>query len=138
GAPVPGIGIGAFDSAGNVLFFAFTPGSAPGFTNMAVSTGFPWTVGKIVISAPAAEGAPEVFILTGKDSRTAGGGGTIQMVSGSLSTRLVSGDNANRGWVEFTLLPVGSGSAMGPIGIGIAASLMGYALYRRQHASTAA
>ena len=138
GAPVPGIGIGAFDSAGNKLFFAFTPTGNPGFTNMAVSTGFPWTTGKIVISAPAALGAPEVFILTGKDSRTAGGGGTIQMVAGSLSTRLASGDNANRGWVELTLLPVGSGSAMGPIGIGIAASLMGYALYRRQHAGTAA
>lgn len=138
GAPAPGVGIGKFTAGGGIAFFTFTPAGNPGFTNMAVSEGFPWTTGMITLSAPAAKGGAEVWMITGKDTRTAGGGGTIQMVSGSLSTRVLTGDNANRGWVQLTLLPTGTASAMGPIGIAMAASLMGYLLYRRQHARTAA
>jgi hypothetical protein len=57
----------------------------------------------ITLSAPDASGAPEIFTITGKDSRTAGGAGTIQLVSGALSQRTSSGPNANRGWVRLVL-----------------------------------
>lgn len=74
----------------------------PGLTNMATSFGGPWTTGMISLSQPSAKGAPEVFVLTGKDTRV-GGVGTIQFVTGALSTRTLSGPNANRGWGSYTL-----------------------------------
>lgn len=106
GGPIPGIGIGKFGAAptGTVSFFVFTPnGTMMGFTNMATSYGYPFTVGQLVISAPLAAGAPEIFTITGMDSRTAGGQGSLQLVSGSLSARTASGPNANRGWVRLNL-----------------------------------
>lgn len=103
-APIPGVGIGKFGPLGTVQFFTFTPAmTMAGFTNMATSNGFPFTTGQIKISAPLAAGAPEIFTITGKDSRTAGGGGTIQMVAGAVSTRALSGPNANRAWVRLNL-----------------------------------
>jgi len=69
-------------------------------TNMATSQAAPWTTGKIVVSMPA---VGEKFTISGKDSRTLGGRGTIQMVSSSLSKRAASGPNANRGWVQLEL-----------------------------------
>jgi hypothetical protein len=72
-------------------------------TNMATSTGFFWTTGMVAVRAPGAAGTPEHFFLSGADNRTAGGAGTVSMVSGSLSLRLASGPNANRGWVRLVL-----------------------------------
>ena len=104
GGPIPGIGIGAFGPNGTVQFFAFTPaGTMAGVTNMATSVAAPFTTGMITLSAPGAAGAPEIFTITGKDSRTAGGAGTIQLVSGALSQRTTSGPNANRAWVRLVL-----------------------------------
>jgi hypothetical protein len=74
-------------------------------TNMALSLGFFWTTGMIAARAPGAAGTPEHFFLSGMSSRTTGGAGVIQMVSGSLSTRMASGPNANRGWVRLNLVP---------------------------------
>jgi hypothetical protein len=111
GGPKPGVGIvkagtGFIHPAGpkgTISAFVFTPGSMTGFTNMASSFGFPWTRNKINLAATLASGGAETWTLTGKDTRTAGGKGTLQLVSGSLSTRTATGDNANRGWVRLEI-----------------------------------
>jgi hypothetical protein len=72
-------------------------------TNMATSVGFPWTTGKIVLSQQSALQVVEKFTITGKDSRTAMGAGTISLVSGALSDRNLSGPNANKSWARYTL-----------------------------------
>jgi hypothetical protein len=72
-------------------------------TNMATSVGFPWTTGKIVISQPSALGSETRFTITGMDSRTPMGAGTISLVSGALSDRRLSGPNANRAWMRYAL-----------------------------------
>jgi len=72
-------------------------------TNMATSVGFPWTTGQIVLSQPSAIGVYEKFTITGKDSRSAMGVGTISLVSGALSDRVLSGPNANKSWARYTL-----------------------------------
>jgi hypothetical protein len=105
-----------------------------GFTNMATSHGFPWTTGMITVQN-AALGAPEIFLLTGMDNRTASGGGTIQLVSGSLSQRAKSGPNANRGWLRLTLSPAAAVPALSPAALAATGGLMllvaGYAMRRR-------
>jgi hypothetical protein len=76
--------------------------SAPFPSNMVTgSKGFPWTTGFITISQPNA-GPAEIFFLSGTDQRVAGSG-NISLVSGALSTRALSGPNANRGWLSLTL-----------------------------------
>jgi hypothetical protein len=72
-------------------------------TNMAVSVGFPWTTGKVVLSQPSALAVAERFTITGKDSRTGMGAGTISLVSGALSNRKLPGPNANKSWARYTL-----------------------------------
>jgi hypothetical protein len=72
-------------------------------TNMAVSVGFPWTTGKVVLSQPSALAVAERFTVTGMDSRTGMGAGTISLVSGALSNRKLSGPNANKSWARYTL-----------------------------------
>jgi hypothetical protein len=74
-------------------------------TNMALSTGAPWSTGLLDVSAPGAAGTPEHFWLSGSDMRTAMGAGTVSLVSGSVSLRTTSGPNANRGWVRLVLEP---------------------------------
>jgi hypothetical protein len=90
-------------AANGTVLMSSKKGSGFALTNMATSVGFPWTTGKVTISAPSAKGAPEVFKLTGKDSRTAMGAGTISLVAGAVSKRPVSGPNANRIWAKYTL-----------------------------------
>jgi hypothetical protein len=67
---------------------------------MASSIGFPWTTGRITISAAGAAGAAEKFVITGMDSRM-NGVGTISLVSGAVSFRNITGTNANRGWLRL-------------------------------------
>jgi hypothetical protein len=88
-------------------------GPGPPLTNMATSNGFPFTAGRISLSAGSAV-PPEAFTLTGMDSRTAGGGGTIQMVAGALSVRPLSGPNANRGWIRLVLTGITAVPTMSP------------------------
>ncbi len=88
-------------------------GPGPPLTNMATSNGFPFTAGRISLSAGSAVPA-EAFTLTGMDSRTAGGGGTIQMVAGALSVRPLSGPNANRGWIRLVLTGITAVPTMSP------------------------
>jgi sugar lactone lactonase YvrE len=91
--------------------FAVTP-------NKATSAGFPWTTGRVQISAPSAAGLPEVFTLTGMDSRV-NGVGTLSLVSGSLSNRADTGPNANRGWLRLNVPEpgalVGAAAALGTL-----------------------
>jgi hypothetical protein len=89
-------------------------------SNMATSAGFPWTTGMLTISQPSAAGTPEVFTITGMDTRM-GGVGTISMVSGSLSDRVTSGANSNRGWARYTLpepgAVLGAAAALAMLGV---------------------
>jgi len=89
-------------------------------SNMATSEGFPWTTGMLTISQPAAKGSPEVFTLTGMDSRV-GGVGTISLVAGALSDRVTTGPNANRSWARYTLpepgAVLGAAAALAMLGV---------------------
>src|SRR5262249_53529042 len=78
------------------------PTARTGFTNMATSTGYPWTTGKITVSAMLATGLPERFVLSGMDGRV-NGVGAISLVSGTLSRRTLSGPNANRAWLVLNV-----------------------------------
>jgi hypothetical protein len=104
-------------------------------TNMAASQPGPWTTGQVIISAPMAAGGGEKFTLEGKDSRTQSGAGTIQLVSGSLSTRLASGFNGNRGWLRLTLTGIPPVPSMSPVGLTATVALIllafGYTMRRR-------
>ena len=102
--------------------------------NAAQSQPGPWTTGQVIITNAAATPA-ETFTLSGRDDRTAGGGGVIQMVSGALSTRAATGPNANRGWVRLKLRSTAPLPSMSPLGLATTAGLMllvaGYAMRRR-------
>jgi hypothetical protein len=107
-------------------------------TNMASSQGWPWTTGRVIISNPAALGGGETFTLSGRDLRTAGGNGTIQMVSGAVSFRPLSGPNANRGWMRLVLgdaLDADEVPSMGLVGMATTVALIllafGYTMRRR-------
>lgn len=106
-------------------------------TNMANSQGGPWTTGQVIISNPLADmGVGEKFTLSGMDSRTALGNGTIQLVAGSVSLRN-TGNNANRGWLRLQLgnAPAALVPSMSMGGIAATVALIvlgfGYAMRRR-------
>jgi hypothetical protein len=98
-------------------------------TNMATSIGFPWTTGMIVISQPSAFGSETRFTITGMDSRTPMGAGTISLVAGALSERAITGPNANRAWARYTLPE--PGAALGAA-VALAALAFGHALAQRR------
>jgi hypothetical protein len=109
-------------------------GTTP-FKNNATSYGGPWTTGQLIISQPAAK-PPEKYTLTGSDQRVNGFGG-ISLVSGSLSNRLVSGPNANRGWLDLYVqaprLPSVSSWGIASLGLGLLGiGAAGLALARRR------
>jgi hypothetical protein len=101
-APVGGVGctMWCVGPLGTIPSSLAVGGPAP--SNMVTgSKGFPWTTGFITVSQPAAV-PPEIFFLSGTDMRVAGVG-NVSLVSGALSTRALSGPNANRGWLSLTL-----------------------------------
>jgi hypothetical protein len=104
--PEPGIQVVAAPTTKGLLtmtaFTAPAPTAMTGLTNMAASTGYPWTTGMLTLSAPLAPGGGEIFMISGMDSRV-GGVGAIQLVSGSLSRRGITGPNANRAWLRLVL-----------------------------------
>ncbi len=112
---------------------AVAPG--PALVNDANSQGGPWTTGTIVVKNGAAVPMNETFTLRGRDQRTANGGGTIQLVSGAVSTRTLTMANANRGWVRLNLTPVDPVPATPWWGIAVIGALVllgfGYATRRR-------
>jgi hypothetical protein len=69
----------------------------------ATSWGFPLTTGQLKISVTAALGDDEIFIRTGVDGRNANGSGIVTLVSGTVSSRTLSGPNANRGWITLKI-----------------------------------
>jgi hypothetical protein len=89
-------------------------------SNMATgSKGFPWTTGFLTVSQPGAV-PPEIFFLSGTDMRVAGVG-NVSLVSGALSSRALSGPNANRGWLSLTLpepsAALGAAGALAMLGL---------------------
>ena len=114
GGPTPGIVIGKFGTNGTVT--AKVPVGGTGFTNMATSFGYPLTTAMLTVSNGAALGA-EIFVLTGNDTRTAGGAGTLSLVTGSLSDRTLSQANANRGWVRLELNPLPAAPSLSIAGL---------------------
>jgi hypothetical protein len=143
GGPKPGVGVvkagsGALHPAGplgTISLFAYTPSGNTGFTNAATSLGFPWTTGMLTIKATLATGGAESWMITGKDQRNASGAGLIQMVSGAMSLRTATFDNANRGWVRLVLIPIPGVPSMSPVGLAATAALLllaaGYTMRRR-------
>jgi hypothetical protein len=123
-------------------FGPWTVASTHGLTNMASSTGFFWTTGRITVSAPNAKGTPENYVLIGNDGRTPGGAGTIQLVAGSLSDRNLSGPNANRGWIRLELTAPSGVPSISSWGLALLSGLMlGTAVvvgYRRSRCAEAA
>jgi hypothetical protein len=91
----------------------------------------------LTIKATAAAGGLESWKITGRDNRNAKGVGTIKMVSGSLSQRTATKDNANRGWVKLVLSrsPEPGVPALSPASLAAMVALMllaaGYAMRRR-------
>jgi hypothetical protein len=109
-----------------------TQAGAPA-NNPAVSYGYPWTTGKITVIAT---GGGEAFVLSGTDQRTPSGQGVVQMVSGALSNRTLSNENANRGWVRIEVGKIPSDTpALSPVAqLGAAGLLIlaaGYVVRRR-------
>lgn len=106
-------------SMGLIAMSAVAGKTAP-ISNMATTEGFPFTTGMLTISQPAAKGSPEVFTLTGMDSRV-GGVGTISLVAGALSDRIATGPNANRSWARYTLpepgAVLGAAAALAMLGV---------------------
>ena len=103
-----------------------------GLANLVLgSKGFPWSTGLITVAAPGTPGGnpPETFFLSGTDMRVSGVG-NISMVSGAVSSRLLSGPNANRGWVSLNLVPE-PGAALGA-GAALAALALCHGLVRRR------
>ena len=104
-------------------------------SNMAMSQGGGWTTGRLTVANPAASPMTETWIISGMDSRTALGGGTIQLVAGAVSARPASGANANRGWVRLVLSPTFPVPSMSMPGIAALVALMvvafGYTMRRK-------
>jgi len=72
--------------------------------NNVLDWGAPYTTGKVTVRAPLAAGGPETFYLQGSDNRV-NGLGSISLVTGGVSARSLAGDNANRGWLNYTVSP---------------------------------
>jgi hypothetical protein len=109
-----------------------------GLPNPATSFGGPWTTGMLTVSVTNNVGpSPEMFILSGSDARAVNGAGAMSLVAGSVSARLLSGPNANRGWLNMQIgAPSGAHVPVMPIAglaaFGALAALTGgYALRKR-------
>jgi hypothetical protein len=106
GAPSPGLFHVTAGPLGSIL--GITPtGLDAGFPNPVTSYGGPWTAGKLTLSVTANLGAStEVVVLSGMDTRDpATGQGSVSLVSGSVSFRSLSSQNANRGWLNLIIEP---------------------------------
>jgi hypothetical protein len=105
---------GGFPASGNIISVGAPVGTAA--INNVSSYGAPWTTGKVTVFAPLALGTAEQFWMQGGDNRV-NGVGTISLVSGGVSHRSVSGDNANRGWLNYTVARIGSAPSISNSGL---------------------
>ena len=71
------------------------------YQSVALVTGFPWTTGRVEVSAAGDSGFPTRLVRSGYDNRTPGGGGTIQMVTPRL-THWAAGSH----WGDIAVLRV--------------------------------
>jgi len=71
------------------------------YRSIAVVTGFPWTTGRVSVSAAGGSGFPTRLVRSGYDNRTPEGGGTIQMVTPRL-THWAAGSH----WGDIAVLRV--------------------------------
>lgn len=130
GTPPPapgGLRNAKLGAAGTVLSVT-SPGLGLGIANPVTSFGGPWTTGMVTIVQSHAVVSTEVFILTGSDNRV-NGIGTISLVAGGLSHRSLAGPNANRGWLNLTV--VGDTPALSGWGLALLAILLAGAGARR-------
>jgi hypothetical protein len=75
----------------------------PGAPNPAVSYGGPGTTGQVIVSARQTnDGGTEKFTITGKDTRVSGVG-ALNLVQAGVSTRFLTGPNANRTYINYTV-----------------------------------
>lgn len=97
---------GSFSGAvtGNGLVTRLDNSLGAGPSNPNFGGGGPWTTGKVELTANSVFSpvTTEHFILSGSDARVSGVG-TLSLVSGATSTRLVTGPNANRGWMNLAI-----------------------------------
>jgi hypothetical protein len=100
------------DAYGNVVAVGAIKG--PGLFNSVISFGAPWTTGLVTVWAPDGN---EMYSLQGSDARDADGLGTISLVAGGVSWRALSDDNANRGWLNYTISRLGSAPSISDSGL---------------------
>ncbi len=74
----------------------------------------------------ARDGSPEIFVISGFDNRTATNHvGSISLVAGAVSDRVLSGPNVNRGWLNLVVKqPFGLVPAMTAPGLAAAIGLL--------------
>jgi hypothetical protein len=127
---IPGVFPVKVTAKGKVTYINTALGGGTGPTNAATSFAGPWTTGMLTVSVTNAAGNPEIFVRTGHDKRNASGVGGIQLISGSVSARTISGPNANRGWITLTI-PEPS-TALGALGALLALAVCHHGLVRRR------
>jgi len=136
-APSPGLFNATIGAGGTILAVTPPSGLGPGAANPATSFAGPWTTGQLTISVTANAGpTPEIFVITGSDGRASDGTGSISLVSGSVSARLLTGPNSNRGWLNLVVGPeIGNVPVMPLYGVaalvGLTALSGAYALRRK-------
>jgi len=106
-APAPPNGIGKFiaNANGTLIGPPISQNTTqPGLPNPVTAYGAPYTTGMLTIQVTALT-TPETFTMTGSDARV-NGVGTLSLVAGSISNRTLSGPNANRAWLNYTVGPI--------------------------------
>ncbi|MGH0032995.1 MAG: hypothetical protein ACQGVC_24650 [Myxococcota bacterium] len=125
-APNPAFSPGVFSMTVSTAGLVLATGTplGPGGANPVASFAGPWTTGRVTVSQPSAIGGGQIFIFTGSDARSAGGQGTLSLVSGGIVTSAAGGPAGTRGWLNLTVLPepeVGPGAALGALAIAVLA-----------------
>jgi len=96
-------------------------GTGMGLVQTSTSWGGPVTTGMVTVQVIPPMGLPSTWTETGHDQRTAGGEGYISLVSGSISSRTISGPGTQRTMVTM-LLPEPAMAAGLLVGIGALAA----------------
>jgi hypothetical protein len=133
--PAPGGLRNARIAANGEILSVTSPGLGAGLANPATNFAGPYTTGRVTVNQSGAVGTPEVFVVTGADNRV-NGVGTISLVAGGLSDRLLSGPNGNRAWLNFTV--GGDTPGLSSWGVGLVAVMLASAgVWRARRSATA-